>query len=258
MTVFRQERSKLAKSVRYYGCTIGKSLPFLCFVRGSRIPEHTSDYRVAVFGAGGVGKSSIVLRFIKGTFNENYVPTIEDTYRQICYTLRSRFVLVESMSTIKGDAFERLLENYRLNICFDGVRYTNLLRIEFVEVVAISSQVTTYGIILVLHFISDLSLLASSAALSAYTSILLADFAEFTSSATTSRNLSTSSAINFTISSTNSSGERLSPWRIPRSIYFSIAFQCNRPPGGDASHKPVDPRRHVKLFNALNQAFVIN
>ncbi|EJD75306.1 hypothetical protein LOAG_17514 [Loa loa] len=48
-----------------------------------RIPaEHTSDYRVAVFGAGGVGKSSIVLRFIKGTFSENYIPTIEDTFRQ--------------------------------------------------------------------------------------------------------------------------------------------------------------------------------
>ncbi|VDN89028.1 unnamed protein product [Brugia pahangi] len=51
-----------------------------------RIPlEHTSDYRVAVFGAGGVGKSSIVQRFIKGTFNENYIPTIEDTFRQASF-----------------------------------------------------------------------------------------------------------------------------------------------------------------------------
>lgn len=36
-----------------------------------------------VFGAGGVGKSSLVLRFIKGTFRESYIPTIEDTYRQV-------------------------------------------------------------------------------------------------------------------------------------------------------------------------------
>lgn len=43
----------------------------------------SGDYRVAVFGAGGVGKSSIVLRFVKGTFSDSYVPTIEDTYQQV-------------------------------------------------------------------------------------------------------------------------------------------------------------------------------
>lgn len=46
-------------------------------------PEQSNDYRVVVFGAGGVGKSSLVLRFIKGTFRESYIPTIEDTYRQV-------------------------------------------------------------------------------------------------------------------------------------------------------------------------------
>uniref|UniRef100_A0A1B0FGR5 Uncharacterized protein n=1 Tax=Glossina morsitans morsitans TaxID=37546 RepID=A0A1B0FGR5_GLOMM len=45
--------------------------------------EQSNDYRVVVFGAGGVGKSSLVLRFIKGTFRESYIPTIEDTYRQV-------------------------------------------------------------------------------------------------------------------------------------------------------------------------------
>ncbi|VDN01646.1 unnamed protein product [Thelazia callipaeda] len=35
---------------------------------------------------------------------------------QICCTHRSRFVLVESISIVQGDAFERLLENYRLHM----------------------------------------------------------------------------------------------------------------------------------------------
>ncbi|VDN05157.1 unnamed protein product [Thelazia callipaeda] len=53
---------------------------------------------------------------------------------QICYAHRSRFVLVESTSIVKEDAFERLRKNDRLNVCLDMIRYTDLLRITFMEV----------------------------------------------------------------------------------------------------------------------------
>ena len=39
------------------------------------MPEQSNDYRVVVFGAGGVGKTSLVLRFIHGTFRPAYIPT---------------------------------------------------------------------------------------------------------------------------------------------------------------------------------------
>ena len=47
------------------------------------MPEQSNDYRVVTFGTGGVGKTSLVLRFINETFNESYIPTIEDTYRKV-------------------------------------------------------------------------------------------------------------------------------------------------------------------------------
>ncbi|VDL74810.1 unnamed protein product [Nippostrongylus brasiliensis] len=89
-------------------------------IQGGRVSDAaSSDYRVAVFGAGGVGKSSIVQRFVKGTFSENYVPTIEDTYRQVIScnqknvctlqitdtTGSHQFPAMQRLSISKGHAF---------------------------------------------------------------------------------------------------------------------------------------------------------
>ncbi|XP_058033167.1 GTP-binding protein Di-Ras3 [Ahaetulla prasina] len=82
------------------------------------MPEQSNDYRVVVFGAAGVGKSSLVLRFIQGTFRETYIPTVEDTYRQviscdknICTlqitdtTGSHQFPAMQRLSMSKGHAF---------------------------------------------------------------------------------------------------------------------------------------------------------
>ncbi|BFZ16499.1 hypothetical protein BsWGS_19538 [Bradybaena similaris] len=87
-------------------------------VRLRVMPEQSNDYRVVVFGAGGVGKSSLVLRFVKGTFRENYIPTIEDTYRQVIScnkqvctlqitdtTGSHQFPAMQRLSISKGHAF---------------------------------------------------------------------------------------------------------------------------------------------------------
>ncbi|KFU88151.1 GTP-binding protein Di-Ras2 [Chaetura pelagica] len=83
------------------------------------MPEQSNDYRVVVFGAGSVGKSSLVLRFVKkGTFRESYIPTIEDTYRQVISCDKSictlqitdttgshQFPAMQHLSISKGHAF---------------------------------------------------------------------------------------------------------------------------------------------------------
>ncbi|CAH1772746.1 unnamed protein product [Owenia fusiformis] len=82
------------------------------------MPEQSNDYRVVVFGAGGVGKSSLVLRFVRGTFKESYIPTIEDTYRQVIScnkqvctlqitdtTGSHQFPAMQRLSISKGHAF---------------------------------------------------------------------------------------------------------------------------------------------------------
>ena len=42
----------------------------------------TREYKVAIIGSTGVGKSSLCLQFARNKFPENYEPTIEDYYRK--------------------------------------------------------------------------------------------------------------------------------------------------------------------------------
>merc|ERR1712117_895240 len=42
----------------------------------------TTNFKIVVLGAGGVGKSALTLRLISDEFAEEYDPTIEDSYRK--------------------------------------------------------------------------------------------------------------------------------------------------------------------------------
>ena len=40
------------------------------------------EFKVVLFGSGGVGKSAITVQFVAGRFVQNYNPTVEDVYRK--------------------------------------------------------------------------------------------------------------------------------------------------------------------------------
>jgi small GTP-binding protein len=40
------------------------------------------SFRIAVLGSGGVGKTCVILRFLRDTFNADYVPTIQDRFEK--------------------------------------------------------------------------------------------------------------------------------------------------------------------------------
>lgn len=40
------------------------------------------EYKIVVLGSGAVGKSSVVVRYHRGSFTETYDPTIEDSYQK--------------------------------------------------------------------------------------------------------------------------------------------------------------------------------
>ncbi|VDD80651.1 unnamed protein product [Mesocestoides corti] len=113
-------------------------------INSENMPEQPNDYRVAVFGASGVGKSSLVLRFVKDTFREAYVPTIEDTFRQVIScnkqvctlqitdtTGSHQFPAMQRLSISKGHAF-MLIYSITSRASLDELEpiYEELLRIK--------------------------------------------------------------------------------------------------------------------------------
>jgi len=70
-----------------------------------------TEYRVAVVGAGGVGKSALTVRFVRGVFVKTYDPTIEDSYRkQIEVDKKAR--MLDIMDTAGQEEYSALRDQF--------------------------------------------------------------------------------------------------------------------------------------------------
>ncbi|KAI0059198.1 hypothetical protein BV25DRAFT_1809429 [Artomyces pyxidatus] len=69
------------------------------------------EFSAVVFGAGGVGKSALTVRFIRDEFVENYDPTIEEEYRRPI-EVDGEHSLLEVLDTAGAEQFTALNEVY--------------------------------------------------------------------------------------------------------------------------------------------------
>mmetsp|Transcript_2865 Transcript_2865/g.3195 ORF Transcript_2865/g.3195 Transcript_2865/m.3195 type:complete len:195 (+) Transcript_2865:37-621(+) len=70
-----------------------------------------SNSSVAVFGASGVGKTAITIRFVNNHFVIDYDPTIEDAYRKVL-SVDSQVTLLDILDTAGQEAFSALQNMY--------------------------------------------------------------------------------------------------------------------------------------------------
>jgi len=71
--------------------------------------------KVAVLGYRAVGKTSLTNAFVRGTFDESYDPTIENTYRKILM-LRKVHIATDIVDTAGMDEYSRLSRNSSVGV----------------------------------------------------------------------------------------------------------------------------------------------
>lgn len=75
-------------------------------------PENSSlGHRIVVMGAGGVGKSALVIKFVSGEFVMEYDPTIEDAYRK-SIVVDNRTSVLDILDTAGQEEFSTLQDQW--------------------------------------------------------------------------------------------------------------------------------------------------
>ncbi|CAF4891935.1 unnamed protein product [Rotaria sp. Silwood1] len=73
-----------------------------------------SEYKLCVFGSGGVGKSCLTMQFVQGIFMPKYDPTIEDVYKKVV-EIDGRQYSLEILDTAGTEEFSAMRDLYVKN-----------------------------------------------------------------------------------------------------------------------------------------------
>mmetsp|Transcript_10818 Transcript_10818/g.11892 ORF Transcript_10818/g.11892 Transcript_10818/m.11892 type:complete len:192 (-) Transcript_10818:111-686(-) len=70
-----------------------------------------TNYKIVVFGAGGVGKSALTIQLLYNHFVWNYNPTIEDGYRKVV-TIDDKMAVLDILDTAGQEEYSALRDTY--------------------------------------------------------------------------------------------------------------------------------------------------
>ncbi|CAH1796280.1 unnamed protein product [Owenia fusiformis] len=75
-----------------------------------RVRNGVKEYKVAILGAGGVGKTSIVTRFMNDTFSNVYIPTVGNHYTQLMKITGGEYYTLEIIDTAGAYEFPAMMD----------------------------------------------------------------------------------------------------------------------------------------------------
>lgn len=73
-----------------------------------------TEFKIVMLGAGGVGKSALTMQFVRGSFIENYDPTVEDLYTK-SIEFNNKSYLLEILDTAGVEQFASMSDLYIRN-----------------------------------------------------------------------------------------------------------------------------------------------
>lgn len=71
--------------------------------------NEATQFRIAMLGSGGVGKTSLILRYLRDKFDETYIPTIQDSFKKNV-TINNKNYTIDLIDTAGQDELQAITD----------------------------------------------------------------------------------------------------------------------------------------------------